>query len=211
MLRSLFIGVFIFSVSITTGYAQTLDDLFRAVETNDVGEVGRLLARGMDPNSSDPDGRTLLMRAAWDGNEELIRLLLDRKARVDQRNSRGESALMMAALQGKVGAVKLLHGRGAPLDGNGWTPLHYAAFNGHTEVAKFLLDNRANIDARAPNGATALMLAARGGHLDLARLLIQRVADVNAETDRGITALRWANETKNTDIARMLQQAGATR
>lgn len=191
--------------------AQTLDDLFRAVETNNVPEVNRLLSRGMDPNSSDPDGRTLLMRAAWEGQDELVKLLLDRKAKVEQRNARGETAIMMAAFRGHLETVKLLHTRGASLQGPGWTPLHYAAFNGSTPVVKYLLDNRADIDARAPNGATALMFAARGGHLDTAKLLIWQVADVNAESDRGETALMWALQSKNTDIAKLLQQAGAKR
>lgn len=208
-MRFIILFFFVFMSATSVGYAQTLDDLFRAVETNNVAEVNRLLARGMDVNSADPEGRTLLMRAAWDGQDDLVKLLLDRKARIDQRNARGETAIMMAAFRGHLETVKLLHARGAPLDGPGWTPLHYAAFNGNTAVAKYLLDNKANIDAKAPNGATALMLAARGGHIETAKLLIWQVADVNAETDRGDTALKWALESKNTDIAKLLQQAGA--
>jgi ankyrin repeat protein len=207
--KALIIWIFGFGPALVVG--QTLDDLFRAVETNNIGEVSRLLARGMDPNSSDPDGRTLLMRAAWDGQNDLIKVLLDRKAKVEQRNARGETAIMMAAFRGHLEAVKLLHERGASLGGPGWTPLHYASFNGSTPVVKYLLDSRADIDARAPNGATPLMFAARGGHLETAKLLIWQVADVNAESDRGETALMWALQGKNTDIAKLLQQAGAKR
>ena len=107
--------------------------------------------------------------------------------------------------------VKLLHSKGAALNGTGWTPLHYAAFNGHTKIVKYLLENRAEIDARAPNGATALMFAARNGHFETAKLLIWEVADVNVEADSGGTALQWATQTKNTDIAALLKQAGAKR
>jgi ankyrin repeat protein len=205
------LSILIISALPLTATAQTLDDLFRAVDTNNVSEVSRLLSRGMDPNSSDPEGRTLLMRAAWEAQDDLIKVLLERKARVDQRNARGETAIMMAAFRGHLDTVKLLHGRGASIAGPGWTPLHYAAFNGSTPVVKYLLDSRADIDARAPNGATALMFAARGGHLESAKLLIAQVADVNAESDRGETALMWALQGKNTDIAKLLQQAGAKR
>jgi ankyrin repeat protein len=76
-------------------------------------------------------------------------------------------------------------------------------------VVKYLLVNKVNIDAKAPNGATALMFAARGGHMETAKLLIWEVADVNIETDRGETAMMWALQAKNTDIAKLLQQAGA--
>jgi hypothetical protein len=200
--------IFLLSTS-CSAFGQTLDDLFRAVETNNVGEVSRLLARGMDVNSADPDGRTLLMRASWDGQNEIVKVLLERKARIEQRNARGETAIMMAAYRGHLDTIKLLHQRGASIEGPGWTPLHYAAFNGQTAVVKYLLDQRADIDAKAPNGATPLMFAARGGHMDTAKLLIWQVADVNVETDRGDTALKWALASKNTDIAKLLQQAGA--
>ena len=116
---------------------------------------------------------------------------------------------MMAAFRGHLDTVKLLHSRGAVLEAPGWTPLHYASFNGNTAVVKYLLDNRVDIDARAPNGATALMFASRGGHMETAKLLIWQVADVTIETDRGETAYMWAMESKNTDIAKLLQQAGA--
>ncbi len=144
--------------------APTLDDMFKAVKTNDVRELRTFLEQGMDPDSTNQQGYSVLMEAAREGHVEVIALLLDRKAKVNQRNAVGETALMLAAFKGNVEAVRLLHGRGAEINSAGWTALHYAAFQGQTGAAKYLLDNKAQVDARAPNGITPLMAGVRNGH-----------------------------------------------
>jgi ankyrin repeat protein len=121
----------------------------------------------------------------------------------------GETALMLAAFKGNVEAVRLIHSRGGEINTPGWAPLHYAAFQGQTPVAKYLLDNKAQIEARAPNGITPLMAAVRNGHLDTAKLLLAQHADPNAKNDTGGTALQWAVKGNNTDLAQVLKQAGA--
>jgi ankyrin repeat protein len=47
-------------------------------------------------------------------------------------------------------------------DAYGWTPLHYAAFKGHKEVAALLLDNKAEVNAKCTNGSS-LDAFPRGG------------------------------------------------
>jgi hypothetical protein len=116
---------------------------------------------------------------------------------------------MLAAFKGNVEAVRLLHGRGGEINSNGWTALHYAAFQGQTGVAKYLLDNKAEVDARAPNGITPLMAGVRNGHTDVVKLLLAQRADPNAKNDAGGTALQWALKGGNTDLAQLLKQAGA--
>lgn len=189
----------------------TLDDLNRAVETSNLAEVRALLDRGFDPNSVDPRGNTLLMQAAWQGNAEMTRLLLDKRTRINLRNPGGETAIMLAALRGHLPVVQLLYDRGAEINHGGWTPLHYCAFEGKTEVCRFLVAKQASVDARAPNGATALMIASRQGHEEIVRLLLKGGADPNVETDRGGTALEWAAKAGNTVIADALRKAGARR
>src|SRR5262245_30500930 len=89
--------------------APTLDDLFKAVNANDLGEVRSLLDRGMDPSSTDKEGYSLLMMASREGHLEMIRLLLDRKAKVNQRTPTNETAIMFAAFKGQAESVRLLH------------------------------------------------------------------------------------------------------
>ncbi len=71
----------------------------------------------------------------------------------------------------------------------GFTPLHTAASQGQLTVARFLLDNKANVNARNNNHETPLTLAALQGHKAMVELLLSRGADVNAKGGVGYTAL----------------------
>jgi len=108
--------------------APTLDDMFKAAKANDVRELRAFLDQGMDPDSTNQQGYSVLMEAAREGNVEVIALLLERKAKVNQRNAVGETALMLAAFKGNVDAVRLIHSRGGEINTPGWAALHYAAF-----------------------------------------------------------------------------------
>ncbi|KFY45887.1 hypothetical protein V494_00717 [Pseudogymnoascus sp. VKM F-4513 (FW-928)] len=60
------------------------------------------------------------------------------------------------------------------------TPLHGAADRGDVSLAKFLLENGAHVDVPNANAATPLHIAAELGDLDMATLLLDTGADVNA-------------------------------
>jgi hypothetical protein len=190
-------------------WAGAYDDMLQAMEQNDVATVMRLLQRGMDVNTSDRSGNTLLMLAARNGEETMLDYLLQNRANLSKRNKYGDTALMLAALAGRLTVVEKLVTAGAEVDppGISWTPLSYAAFNGHVPVMRFLLDHQAAIDAQAANGATALMIASRNGHLEAVELLLARHADVRLLDRQGKTALEIAKAARNLDIASLLQQA----
>ena len=149
----------------TGAQAQALYDAFiRAVTIDDAGQVRAMLARGVDPNTVDPNGEPVLVVAARAGWEPTLDALLAAGAKVDAANPFGDRAIMVAALSGHLAIVKKLFTRGAALDTPGWTPLIYAATSGNDDVVRYLLDAGAVIDAASPNGTTALMMAVRGGH-----------------------------------------------
>jgi ankyrin repeat protein len=188
--------------------AGAYDDLIKAADQNDGAEVTTLLRRGADPNTADGDGTTLLMSAARNGNEELVDVLLQMRAKVRGRNRYGDDALLLAAFRGYLGIVRKLVAAGAPVNRDeGWQPLAYAAFNGHLEVAQFLLEHEADVDAMSDNGTSALMVAARNGHLEVVKLLLKHEADPDIENDVGGTALSWAEAAGNTEIARLVRKA----
>ena len=193
-----------------SAHGQALDELIKAVEEGNVKRTAFYLDRGMDPNSSDPDGNTILMIAARLGHTELVSDLIARKASLTRQTKTGDTALMMACLGNHLDVVKMLVSAGAPVEsGHGWQPLHYAAFGGSVDIVRYLLDKGAEKNALAPNSYTPLMLAVRESKLDTARALLLEDADTAHKGPKGETALSIAEQRGNADLVDLLKRAGA--
>src|SRR3990172_2455710 len=82
--------------------AGAYEDMLEAVNKDDVATVTQLLKRGLDTKTTDREGNSLLILAAKEGSLETVRVLLAARAQVDARNALGETALMLAALQGHL-------------------------------------------------------------------------------------------------------------
>ena len=67
-----------------------------------------LLEKGADPNSSDLSGNTVLMGAAFKGDVEMVILLVNRGAKLDQENHDGITAEQWAKAFGRSNVVSLL-------------------------------------------------------------------------------------------------------
>ncbi len=185
------------------------EDILVAARDNRTDLVVDLVRRGLDPNTSDPSGTTLLMYAASNGNDALIDFLLRNRANVLKYNQYGDTALALAALRGYPAIVRRLLDAGADLTGPGWSALHYAAFAGQLEVMRLLLARKLDLDRRAPNRQTALMLAARHGHRQVVELLIEADADMDLTDADGQSAMSLARKSGNTEIADYLKRQGA--
>ena len=193
-----------------SGAAQpTFANLLRAAQSGDLATVRDLVSRGMDPDTADPAGNTLLMMAAREGRSDVVRYLIGRKAKVDAQNGVGETPIMLASLKGRLDVVKLLQASGAGINHPGWTPLHYCASEGHVEICGFLIRHGATVDAPSPNGTSPLMMATRHGHVEVVKLLLARSANPSMRNDSDGTALSWALKAGHAAIADLLRRAGA--
>ena len=110
-------------------------------------------------------------------------------------------------------AVGLI-GQGADLHAKanyGLTPLHWACYNGHAEVAKALLEKGADVHAKDNVGWTPLHYACENGHAEVVKALLEKGADVHAKDNDGRTPLplHWACANGHHDIAAMLRAKGA--
>jgi ankyrin repeat protein len=97
-------------------------------------------------------------------------------------------------------------------DKDGSTPLHCAAWKGHTEVVAVLLAAGADVNANNNNehwGTTPLHAAAHANQAAIAQLLIDKGADVNAHDLAGKTPLHHTTFHKATAVAKLLQKHSA--
>ncbi len=184
--------------------------LFRAVNLDDDRSVQRWLAAGGDPNRADARGQTPLILAMRDESFKVAAVLLDHPAtRVDAANAAGETALMMAALKGHLSWVQRLASRGAAINREGWTPLHYAASGAGVDVLRWLIEQGAALDAAAPNRSTPLMMAARYGASESVEILLARGADTRPRNDRGLAAADFARGAGRDALADRLDALAA--
>ncbi len=197
-----FIGFFLlFKNSLAGSY----DDFFRALRVDDARTVQSLLNRGFDPNTADENGRSGLLLALQVPSPKAAEVLIRaEQTKIDVRNDKDESPLMLAALRGQKALVELLIWRDADINKTGWTPLHYAASGGHADIAKLLLEQSAYIDAESPNGTTPLMMAAMYGTPEVVKLLLNEGADASLKNQLGMTALDFAKQANRKDAIQML-------
>ena len=92
------------------------------------------------------------------------------------------------------------------------TPLHAAAYRGHTEVVELLVAHRADVNARDVRGWIPLHAAVDQGHTQVAELLIARGANVNARMKGGgYTVLDLAYLKDHIGLADLLRKHGGKR
>jgi ankyrin repeat protein len=114
---------------------------------------------------------------------------------------------MLAALKGHQALAEKLIKKGADVNKTGWTPLHYAASNGHVAIISLLLENSAYIDAESPNGTTPLMMAAMYGTPAAVKLLLDEGADPQLKNQQGLTALQFAERANRPDSTELIAAA----
>lgn len=160
-------------------------------------------------------GHTPLHTAAMKGQAAAVRLLLDKGAKVEQRDNTpgGLLPLHYAARKGNWEALEALLAKGAKIDApskSQRSALDIAATEGHLEVVRRLIMKGADVKRRVGLGSgTALHAAAGAGHTKVAAELIAHGAEVDAKADSGVTPLYHACAEGHQETARFLLSKGA--
>ena len=130
-----------------------------------------------------------LLAAAAAGAKAAATAAISRGADVNAQNADGLTALCVAAERGHIEILDALLGqpRVDPVlcGENGWTPLMWAARNGHVRCVERLcghVDPLAFINASNANGSSALMIAATCGSAEMIEVLARAGADLYART-----------------------------
>ena len=88
------------------------------------------------------------------------------------------------------------------------TPLMVATYYGHVEIAQYLCENGADLDAQAIDGSTALIYSACLNYPQITQILLSNRASVNLKDKQGHTALYYADQYRFYRVAELLTRNG---
>ncbi|ETO73025.1 hypothetical protein F444_10997 [Phytophthora nicotianae P1976] len=91
-----------------------------------------------------------------------------------------------------------------PRDEEGYSALHYVGNGDALDVAIYLLDNGADIDAQDQNGKTPLHHSIREGSLLVSNLLVSRGAQVDIKDVDGVTPLTLAIQQRSMNMLQII-------
>jgi len=118
------------------------------------------------------------------------------------------------ARKGSLSEIKLLFDKDKSIvnaiDDNGSSMLILACYRGNQEVAKFLINNQADVDYISKNG-TALMACVMKNEFQLVDELFLKKANLDLTDANGITALMLAVQFKNVEMVKKLVNAEANK
>jgi ankyrin repeat protein len=178
-----------------------------AITANDTTRARQLVEQNPDAaKGHGTAGESPVLAAIYRGQTELAAFIA--------RNR--EVTLPEAAALGDAEAIRTILERD-PLSigvrsSDGWTALHLAAFMGHVDAARVLLDNNADIEAVSLNStANRPLHAAIAGKAapEVIELLLTRGANAKATGEADITPLHLAAARGNMDVTRRLLDLGA--
>ena len=105
--------------------------------------------------------------------------------------------ILNAAKEGDVALQKILKNSANNIDvkdSDGWTALHYAAYDGHLQAAQLLISSNANVHEKTNSEKTPVHLAAKYGNNSVLKLLLDNSSSnsVSAVDDDKNTPLHLA-------------------
>jgi len=153
-----------------------------------------------------------ILHAAWAGKEGVIRDAIQANENLILSESTGRTGLHLAVWNGHRNTAKLLLEHAPTLldqqDVEGWTALHYAAWNVDWSVLLLLLDSGSSLSISDRRGWTPLHIAANRG--TSTHYLLERGADPMARDLKGSTPLHRAAKYDHFSCCNDLIKAGAS-
>jgi len=186
--------------------------LMRAVEY-DYKDVFRwLLDHGADVNEKgESDDVTALILAAVYGRTEMVKLLLEKGALVNEEDCDGDTALICAIREGNGQIVDLLLDAGAypnvRVDG---LPALIWAFSYDVKLGEKMVEKGANPYWENEDGENAVVLAVKKGLTESVKRMVPAIADVDMCDQEGDTLLMLAVKREYPEIVEWLLQNHAS-
>ncbi len=180
-----------------------------------------------------------LIAAVKAGDATRVATLLDEDPLLLETREHDTSALLLAVYHGKADVARLFAERGKKLSfyeacalgdletvrrlvredrsvlhqysSDGYAPLGFATFFGHSDVDRYLLEQGADVNApaRNPQRVSAVHAAAAVCDREMLALLLERGADPNARQQMEYTPMHTAAARGDQDAAKLLMRYGA--
>jgi ankyrin repeat protein len=205
------LGIFVAVALSSSAAVPKIEDLDRAIRSNDLAELHQLVQSREAANVCNGLKATPLHYASIYGSVEALQFLLDIGADPNAANQSGATPLILAAWS--VERARLLVEHGARVNvatDHGITPLMVAAAEpGNLATVHYLLDKGAELRARDADGEDALIRSARFGDVETLKLLLDRGGDPKHADTSGFTALMGATAFRDSRRIRLLLAAGS--
>ena len=181
--------------------------LGRAVKTNNIQEVTRLIELGADVNMQDKYGDILLHWAVYENTKEITQLLLTAGAVINKQNNYGYTPLHFAATRSLYKTIQLLLDAGADVNKqneDGDTPLHLAVAT--MDPIRLLItasvngDTTTDLETLIDNAQKSIKLLIESG----AKL---RIKNKNGKTAKELTTNKYGT---NQTILAIFNEAAVT-
>ncbi|MDB2562201.1 ankyrin repeat domain-containing protein [Sulfurimonas sp.] len=148
-----------FITTIIIGLNSCGSSIHQSSMEGDIKSLNSYLNNGIDINSQDELGRTVLIEASANGHINMVKHLINKGANTNISDNRGLTPLMVASLYS------------------------------HEDIVKLLLENGALLNKQNLNGDTALLLAIRAkSSQSIIDILVKNNADITLKNTRGETA-----------------------
>ncbi len=166
------------------------------------------IQRGLKPIKHNQQQLTLLHKAVYYGNINLVKSLIDLKIDINNQNIPAKATpILIASYIGNTDIVQLLLENGANVnlvDDENDTPLHCACLHGHFTIAQSLLEHGTNVNVVGGDGDTPLHYACAKGYFYLVRLLLKHKANIHVTNDIQETPLHKASRNGRFTITKLL-------
>lgn len=152
--------------------------IFKYVIRNDIKLVEAELKKGVDINSKDKFGETLLHTACSEGYPDMAKFLLDNSIKINEKGI------------------------------NDYTPLHTAIQKRHYNFAKLLINYGAIVNCKDDHGNTPLITAVMNYRNDdkMIKLLLENGADPSLENNYGISLYKFLDIPRNEGIRHLFSE-----
>jgi len=197
-------------------------EMFEAITKGEFDVVEEALTSGVEDADGDihmsESGHYSLTEASSLGHLELVKLLLENGADINNSHAVWGSPLLRAVTGNHATVVEYLLSQGADpatvsphfgkfLAGKVGHPFFDACAQSPQMIDIFLRAG-SDVNTKGPNGLTPLMFAARTGNMECLQHLVENGADTSATTEEGVNATFVAAVNDRFDLVKYLVSVG---